>query len=167
MKKIYDHTKKNDIDFYFYIYTLYNTVSRPNEVTPLEVKAFDFTNRTVTIFQNKTKKTKIVYLGKKFCDDLKEYIDKNKITGTIFAGADSVNEEYYGWKFRKIRHDLDLNFKYTLYTYRHTSITNLLNATNDIEFAAKQAGNRPEIAIKHYVNRNDQHYKDMMDKTLI
>ena len=61
--------------------------------------------------------------------------------------------------------DLGLNPQYTLYTFRHTSLTNLMNKTNDIEFVARQAGhNNPAITMKHYINRNSKHYIDLIDK---
>lgn len=165
LQKIFDFVKERNKDFYFYLLTLYNTLSRPNEITIIETTAFDFENNTALIYQSKTKKNKKVYLKPSFVEEFSAYITKNKIKGKIFKGAfDERSAEYYGKMFVRTRKYLNLNEKYTLYTYRHTSITNLLNATNDIDFVSKQAGNNPEVALKHYVNRNDKHYKNLMEK---
>lgn len=163
LEKIFDYTKKTDKDLYMYLYTLYHTYSRPGEVIDLKVSDFDFATNTAIIFQNKTQKNKKVYLHDDFCNHIQLYISENNITDYIFQGR-QYNKEYYSKKFRSIKYKTKINTKINLYTFRHTAVTDLMNKTNDIEFVAKQAGNTTEVALKHYVNRNDQHYKDMMKK---
>lgn len=163
-KKIYENIEQNnDLDFKFYLETLYFTVSRPNEVSQLKLSDFDIENKRVNVFQNKTKKVKEVYIPEIYIEKYKEYIKNHNIGSYVFIGNDK-NKEFYSKKFKKLKIDLNLNKLYTLYTVRHTSITNLMNSINDIEFVAKQAGNNPEIALKHYVNRNITHYQELIEK---
>lgn len=164
LKKIFDYSKRHDIDFYYYLLTLYNTFSRPGEVMRLKASDFRLADRCVDIYQNKVQKRKHVYLFKEFCAEIAGWISM-KGNGELFAGAKSPNAEFYSKKLKDLLFKLNLNMKYTLYTFRHTSITNLMNKTNDVEFVARQAGhNNPTITMKHYINRTPEHYLDMMDK---
>lgn len=162
LKKIYDYLRDKDPDFYFYLLTLYNTFSRPGEVIELQAKDFNLHDRYADVWQNKTQKTKRVYLYKEYCAEIAEWLAM-KGNDYLFEGR-NAGSEFYGKKFSKLRDRLKINPKYTLYTFRHTSITELMNKTNDVEFVARQAGNNPEITMKHYINRHSQHYLDMMDK---
>jgi len=76
LQKIFDFVKERNKDFYFYLLTLYNTLSRPNEITIIETTAFDFENNTALIYQSKTKKNKTVYLKPSFVEEFKAYILK-------------------------------------------------------------------------------------------
>ena len=164
LQKIFDYSKRHDIDFYYYLLTLYNTFSRPGEVVRLKGSDFHLAERYVDIWQNKVQKTKHVYLYKEYCAEIAEWVAM-KGGEALFIGAKSPNTEYYSKKLKDLLDKLNLNMKYTLYTFRHTSITNLMNKTNDVEFVARQAGhNNPTITMKHYINRSGQHYLDIMDK---
>ncbi len=82
----------------------------------------------------------------------------------IFRGATAKNKNFYGSKFSKLKKELALNQEYNLYTVRHTGATNLLNATGDIEFVSKQLGHSNiEMTATHYINRQDSHYKKIME----
>ena len=163
LAKIMEYAKQ-DNDLYFYLLTLYHTFSRPNEVTDLKGSDFHLAERYVDVWQNKVQKSKRVFLYKEFCGEISQWIAMKGI-GPLFAGAKKGGREYYSHKFKTLRTKLKLNPKYTLYTFRHTSITNLMNKTNDVEFVARQAGHtNPTITMKHYINRNPQHYLDIMDK---
>ena len=163
LEKIMNYTKKHDRDFYFYLLTLYNTYSRPNEITTLKGSDFHLAERYVDVWQNKVQKKKQVFLYKEFCVEIAGWIAL-KGDGNLFKGAKS-GREHYSHLLKNIKTKLGLNPQYTLYTFRHTSITNLMNKTNDVEFVARQAGhNNPAITMKHYINRNPQHYIELMDK---
>lgn len=161
-KRIMDATRP-DPDFHFYLQTLYYTVSRPAEVTTLKLLDFDLPGAKLRVYQNKVKKTKTVYLPPEYMAMLSKYIDEQKIKNNLFIGQTDTHE-HYSKKFMKLKKRLGLNRAYTLYTIRHTAITNLLNKTNDIEFVSRQAGNNPETAVKHYVNRNDDHNRELIRK---
>lgn len=163
LQKIMEYAKKRDRDLYFYLLTLYNTFSRPAEVTALKGSDFHLAERYVDVWQNKVQKKKQVFLNKDFCIEIATWIGM-KGEGNLFNGA-KFGREHYTHIFKKMKTDLGLNPQYTLYTFRHTSLTNLMNKTNDIEFVARQAGhNNPAITMKHYINRNSKHYIDLIDK---
>jgi integrase len=163
LEKIMNYTKNHDRDFYFYLLTLYNTYSRPNEITTLKGSDFHLAERYVDVWQNKVQKKKQVFLYKEFCVEIAGWIAL-KGDGNLFKGAKS-GREHYSHLLKDIKTKLGLNPQYTLYTFRHTSITNLMNKTNDVEFVARQAGhNNPAITMKHYINRNSKHYIDLIDK---
>ncbi|MBR3731339.1 MAG: site-specific integrase [Spirochaetales bacterium] len=150
-----------DDDFHVYLMTLYNTVCRPNEAANLRVSDFDFANRKATIFMNKVKRYKTVYLTHDFCDILSDYIERHGKTEYLFRGA--CSREYYAKKFRRLKSRLGIKIPYTLYVVRHTAITNLMNKCHDVEFVARQAGNDPKTTMKHYVNRDDRHCLAILD----
>ena len=78
-----------DDDFHVYLLTLYHTVCRPNEAANLRVSDFDFANRKATIFMNKVRRHKTVYLPKEFCDIISDYIMRHGKTELLFRGAGS------------------------------------------------------------------------------
>lgn len=157
-------TEKGNLDFAFYLKTLYYTITRPEEARMIKIEDFDFTTQSARIFMNKTKDHKTVYLPEVYTTELSDYLKTiNKTDGYLFLGAEK-KKYYYPKLFGDMRLALNLPEKYCLYAFRHTAITDQLNATNDIHFVAKQAGNNPEIAMKHYVNRNSQHYQDLVKK---
>ena len=150
-----------DDDFHVYLMTLYHTVCRPNEAANLRVSDFDFANRKATIFMNKVKRYKTVYLPKDFCGVLSDYIARHGKKEYLFRGAGS--REYYAKKFKRFKNRLGITAPYTLYIVRHTAITNLMNKCHDVEFVARQAGNDPKTTMKHYVNRDDRHCLEILD----
>ncbi|MGL5956016.1 MAG: tyrosine-type recombinase/integrase, partial [Brevinema sp.] len=109
---------QDDKDFLLYLQTLYFTGCRPSEIISLHRKDID---NNIRIFQNKTKLKKTIgFLIEKI--------------GFIFQGHDK-QAEYYSKKFKKLR--LKLGREYSLYTFRHTFATNLLNKTSDIHLVRK------------------------------
>jgi integrase len=155
---------KGNYDFSFYLKTLYYTITRPEEARMIKIEDFDFSTNSARIFMNKTKEYKTVYLPEIFIKELSAYIKlSGKQSGYLFKGGEG-KKYYYPKQFGEMRAALNLPEKYCLYAFRHTAITDQLNATNDIHFVAKQAGNNPEIAMKHYVNRNAKHYQDLVKK---
>jgi len=155
------HGSAKDEDFHFYLLTLFNTVCRPNEASSLRVSDIDFEHRKVTVYMNKVCRYKKVYLSGEFCRMLADYIDRHNITEYIFRGVN--RREFYAKKFRKLKKKLCIEAPYTLYTVRHTAITKLMNKCHDVEFVARQAGNDPKTTMKHYVNRSDEHYLEILD----
>lgn len=160
-KKVLEYTKSHDLNFYFYLLTLFNTFSRPNEVRKLKGSDFHLSERYIDIWQNKTQKTKRVYLFKSFCDEISALAAAKK-DDYMFDNPTGAGN-CYAKKWVKLREKLGLNDKYALYTVRHTSITYLMNVTHDVEFVARQAGNNPSMTMKHYINRDEKHCLAMLD----
>ncbi|HBD95081.1 MAG TPA: hypothetical protein DDY71_10350 [Spirochaetia bacterium] len=164
-KRIIDFIEsKGNYDFSFYITTLYYTVSRPNEARIIKLEDFDEKNKTVKIFMNKVKETKETYLPDIYFEMLKKHLERTGITsGFLFIGG-TKGDEFYSKQFQKLKVEMNLPKDYILYAFRHTAVTDQLNSTNDIHFVSKQAGNNPEVALKHYVNRNTKHYQALVEK---
>ncbi|MGL5721227.1 MAG: tyrosine-type recombinase/integrase, partial [Brevinema sp.] len=128
---------------------------RPSELISLHRKDID-TNGSVRIFQNKTKLKKTITIPAFLIKEMKQ--------GYIFEGHNR-QPEYYGKKFRKLRLKLGLSTEYSLYTFRHTFATNLLNKTSDIHLVSKALGHTNiMMTAKHYANRTS---KDIQDRVSI
>lgn len=119
-----------DKDFLLYLKALYYTGCRPSEIVSLHRKDID-TQGNARIFQNKVKTKKTVSIPPFLLKDMGE--------AYIFKGH-GRQPEYYGKKFRKLRLKLGLSTEYSLYTFRHTFGTRLLNKTGDIHLVSKALG---------------------------
>ena len=154
---------KKDSDLYLYLKVLYYTGCRPNEIVNITKQDID-NDGTIKIYQSKVKKYKYVNevpLGSvppMILDELLTFQDK------IFEGFDK-QIEFYSKKFRRIKLAMGLNTEYTLYTFRHTFATNLLNKTSDIHLVSKALGHSNiMMTSKHYANRST---KDIQDRVSV
>ena len=139
---------------YLYLKVLYYTGCRPNEIVNLRRQDID-DNGAIKIYQSKVKKYKYVSVPPVILDELLQFNDK------IFDGF-GKHIEFYSKKFRRIKLAMGLNIEYTLYTFRHTFATNLLNKTSDIHLVSKALGHSNiMITSKHYANRSN---KDIQDR---
>ncbi len=123
----------HDKDFLLYLQTLYYIGCRPHEIVNLTKNDIE-DNGLIKIFQNKVKKYKYVTVPPAVLNDLLS-VNNNE----IFRGY-GKQISFYGMKFKKVRDKLGLSGEYTLYTFRHTFATNLLNKTNDIHLVSKALG---------------------------
>ncbi|OON98669.1 MAG: hypothetical protein ATN35_04070 [Epulopiscium sp. Nele67-Bin004] len=150
---------KDDFDFLTYLRLLYNTGLRPSEGLNLRYDEVDFENCSIKVYQTKTKSYKTVFIPKLLADDLA------KLKHEFLFIRDERGNEYYSKKFSKLKKALNLNKDYTLYTFRHTFATNLLNKTNDIHLVSKALGHSNiMITSKHYANRST---KDIQDRVSV
>ncbi len=153
---IQDRAEK-DSDLYLYLKVLYYTGCRPNEIVNLRKQDID-DNGTIKIYQSKVKKYKYVSVPPIILDELLTFQDK------IFDGF-GKHIEFYSKKFRRIKIAMGLSTEYTLYTFRHTFATNLLNKTSDIHLVSKALGHSNiMITSKHYANRSN---KDIQDRVSV
>ncbi|MGL4393659.1 MAG: tyrosine-type recombinase/integrase [Brevinema sp.] len=109
------------------------------------------------MFQNKTKKYKVIY----FTDLLLTIFDgiENK---SIFLGHDK-QKEYYAKMFRTLRDRLGMNRGYCLYAFRHSFGTRILNKTKDIHLVSKLLGHSDiSITAKHYINHSDDEIREKL-----
>ena len=102
-----------------------------------------------------------------YVDIFEKYLKKlnlsNEPNNYVFVGA-SKGDEYYPKKIKKVVKAIGLDEKLTLYTYRHTAITDLADKAGcDPDFLANQAGNTTQIIMKHYLNRKEKHYKNIVE----
>jgi len=88
IRKWYDY----DVQMLFRI--LYWCALRPMEAIELEKKDFNFTNRTISLHQTKTKKNDIALIPVRFSPQLKNYVI-SKEEGRLFEGL--TYHAFYTW----------------------------------------------------------------------
>ncbi len=168
IKEILNHCEKiGDLDMYFYIITLFVTGSRPNEPIKMTFKDLDFDNSTITIYMNKVKDEKIISVDKSLLNSLTQLLKTSGLdNGCVFLGS-IKHKDFYCKKFKKIREELNLPKHYTLYLFRHTAATNIIESTNNIYLAQKLLGHTDiKTTSNHYAVYNPQHPKTATDKLL-
>ena len=157
-----DEKNTGDLDMQFYLKILYYTVCRPSEIIHLRKRDFDFKNKRIEIFQNKVKKSKIIYFTDEFIAEIQDFI--STADDYVFKGH-FAGKEYYSKKFSKLRNKLEMPKEYKLYTFRHTRGTELMDSTNDLEFVSKSLGHQNiKTTAEHYINRDDTQYRELMDR---
>jgi integrase len=158
LTKIFDYMKENDFDFYTYMMLLLYTISRPKEVLYIKNGDIDYSRNEIIIYTDKTRRynkdKKIIPIFPELKDTLISYISykKEKADPYILDGAYSRSDEYYSKKFKRIKKDLKIDKKITLYTFRHTSITYLLWKTKDIKLVSEMANIDSNTLLKTYAN---------------
>ncbi|MGL4393662.1 MAG: tyrosine-type recombinase/integrase [Brevinema sp.] len=170
-QKMLDHCKnKGDLDFMYYLMTLFFTASRPNEIVKMTHKDIDFDNLRVSIWMNKTQRHKHVAFDKTFLDELMGIMKYNELTnGCLFLGS-CRNKEFYAKKFRDMRDTLRLNDSYTLYSFRRTAGTKCLEFCQNIHLVAEFLGHEDiRTTQKSYILDNPErtrplhnHLKDII-----
>jgi integrase len=138
--KTYSQTKVNEIYkeletsdpllLLFLKFVSYNFL-RPIEVVRLKVKDIDIKNKTLTVrAKNKTLKTKII--PDILIQDIKSlnltnpdyYLFTPKGVGE-WKREESGKRKWFGERFNKVKNKLGIGSDYTVYSFRHTSITKL------------------------------------------
>ena len=163
---------KGDLDFMYYMMTLFFTASRPSEIVNMTYKDIDFENLRVTIWMNKTRRHKHVAFDKEFLDELIGIMRFNELTnGCLFLGS-CRNSEFYSKKFKQMRETLNLNEDYTLYSFRRTAGTKCLEFSQNIHLVAEFLGHEDiQNTKKSYILDNPErtrplhnHLKDLIYK---
>lgn len=141
LQKMLQYCKdRGDLDFLYYLITLFFTASRPNEIVKMTYKDIDFENLRVAIWMNKTKRYKHVAFDKEFLDELMGVMKFNELTnGCLFLGSIRSNE-FYAKKFREMKRELNLNEDYTLYSFRRTAGTKCMEFAQNIHLVAEFLG---------------------------
>ncbi|MGL5253660.1 MAG: tyrosine-type recombinase/integrase [Brevinema sp.] len=142
----------HDIDMLKYITVLYTTGSRPYEITTLKVSDIDLENEMISIMQHKVKRSKNIKVPQEVLEDLIRYA---KITdhpeGYIFYGINK-NKEFYQRKFKSIIKNLGLNPRYSLYKYRHSVATKLIQKYNLAQVQQLLGHKDSRTTVNHYIS---------------
>lgn len=141
---------RREFDFYFVLRTIYGTGSRPNEIAQLKTSDIDSENITLRVFQSKVNETKTIPLPKEELEALLQYakIGKDGQDGFIFEGG-GRNPEYYGKKFKKLKEELGLNPRYTLYSFRHSAATKAASHGNLAQVQALLGHSSPKMTSRY------------------
>jgi integrase len=144
---------KPDTDFSLFIDAHYEFANRPAETTILKVKDIDFEKKEIKIYMPKVKKTKTLPIPDTLFIRLAKKCKGKNLNDYIFDFAE--NEGKYSRIFKNLKEKLKLNPEYTLYTFRHTRITELARKTNvDLKILKSYGGWSDLEMLKFYDNRN-------------
>lgn len=159
--------QRGDLDFLYYILTLYFTASRPGEILNLSYKDIDFANERISVWMNKTQRYKTVSLPRFFLDELMGLVKFNgRSDGYLFFGQ-GKQKEFYAKKFKAMKENLSLNPEYSLYLFRHTAGTKALSQTQNIHLVKELLGHdNISTTDKYYMLDNPEHTRPVTDKLI-
>ncbi len=156
--------RKGDLDFMYYMMTLYLTGSRPSEIVNLNYQDIDFKNLRISIWMNKVQRHKTIALNKQFIDELMGLVRFNGLdNGCLFVGS-IKNKEFYSKKFKSMRDELNLDSRYTLYLFRHTAGTKALEHSQNIHLVQEFLGHEDiRTTSKYYMLDNPERTRKLHD----
>lgn len=117
-----------------FVQAIYYTCMRPfEELCHITVGDIDWSNRVIKV-KNNVGKTGYRYVP--ICEELEEIfkemeLHKYPLDYYLFSfdalpGPTSVNKMYYTRQYQKIKHELNLGIEYSMYSWKHTRVTDLL-----------------------------------------
>lgn len=156
--------RKGDLDFMYYMITLYLTASRPSEIVNLTYQDIDFKNLRLSLWMNKVQKHKTIALNQQFLDELMGLVKFNGLdNGCLFLGS-LRNKEFYSKKFKAMRDELNLDSRYTLYLFRHTAGTKALESSQNIYLVQEFLGHEDiRTTSKYYMLDNPERTRKIHD----
>ena len=129
---ILNYLKVNDPILLLYTQFIIYNLLRPIEVNRLKIDDLDIEGKKLFV-RAKNKAVKVKIIPQKIIDLLPDFSEMNKnhylFTPTKFGGEWEAEEnnrrDYFSKKFKVVKDHFGLNDDYGLYSFRHTSITNL------------------------------------------
>ncbi|MGM9476509.1 tyrosine-type recombinase/integrase [Pedobacter sp. GSP4] len=144
-QKVLDEAKRLDPHFHLLLRLLIITLRRPDELLRLQLKDFDFKTGSVTFSRDKIKtdRAQIAFLSEDLVAELKCMMDgkyaqtdyflghavkesKARTEKSIFAPV-KTSFVHFQDKFKTVQKRLGLEKGYTIYSFKHTSINNLID----------------------------------------
>ncbi len=154
------------LDFMNYMITLFLTGARPNEILKMTKDDIDFEDNTIKIWMNKTQYENTTPINPKYLKELESISKANGLdNGCIFYGS-LRNKEFYGKEFKKMREELNLNPKYTRYTFRHTAGNRAYDLTGDIHLVADFLGHQDIRTTQGYISSRPQRKQVITDELI-
>ncbi len=116
---------------------LYSTGVRVGELVKIKVKDIDFEGGVLNVRGGKGKKDRIVVLGDKIINFLKEYIEKNNLVGDDYLffskhKRNHLTERYIQKVIKELRERAGIQKEVTPHVLRHTFATHLLEQGESI-----------------------------------
>lgn len=134
-RKIGEYLKKNDKYTYQFIKFIGEGFLRPADIRELKVKDIDFVRNTITIQAGNTKTSR--RMNKKMLQCFSDYlktlnIDQYNPEYFVFGrngvpGPKKCSHLFFRRRFRKVKKKFGLTRAHTLYGFRHTFVSNLLD----------------------------------------
>jgi integrase len=131
VEEIYNELETSDPLLLLFLKFVSYSFLRPIEVVRLKAKDINLKDKTLTVrAKNKVVKTKII--PDKLIDELKKINLKNpehylftpKGVGE-WKREESGKRKWFGERFNEVKKKLDIGSEYTVYSFRHTSITKI------------------------------------------
>lgn len=148
LQKVLDEARRLDPHFHLLLRLLIITLRRPDELLRLQVRDFNFKTGSVTFSREKIKtdRAQVTYLSEDLVAELKgmmtgkysptDYFlghavkeSKARTEKSIFAPV-KTSFVHFQDKFKTIQKRLTLEKGYTIYSFKHTSINNLIDNHN-------------------------------------
>ncbi|WP_312789686.1 tyrosine-type recombinase/integrase [Sphingobacterium sp.] len=148
---------KNDPEIYNYSKWIFYSCMRPKEIRHLKVQDIDLFSRQIKV-PGPDGKTgdRLVPI----CDELHELIlemgiDKANLNYYIFGKGKMISplqvyEDYFRRRYQKIKEHLELDYNYTLYSWKHTRVVSLITAGFDDNQVMTLTGHRDRAAFEAY-----------------
>jgi len=131
VEEIYNELESSDPLLLLFLKFVSYSFLRPIEVVRLKVKDINLKDKTLTVrAKNKTLKTKIIpdilinELNELDLKNPEDYLFTPKGVGK-WEREESGKRKWFGERFNKVKEKLNIGSEYTVYSFRHTSITKI------------------------------------------
>lgn len=130
-EKIFKHLADHDEQLLLYCQFVGMGFFRCNEIRFLKIGHIDFINKTITIpaSASKTRKRQVRPLLESFFEllqGLQSYSTESYIFSYGGPGAKQIHYNYFQKRFKKVKKEFNLNKRYTVYGFRHTFISRMI-----------------------------------------
>jgi len=184
MEQVFNAAKIKDERLYFMFKMLYHTLQRPQSILELKCGDIDLVSNKISLGTIKGQAARYIPISKKLKPLLMEWMhEKEKyqrlielsysrlssIANTVFSplndklySVDGLNDEDAAAEkikaFKEYRHEW-----VSMYSFRHTSATNLYSATSDIKLVKELLGHSDFKMTEIYAKLNDKQKQDGID----
>ena len=136
---------------------LYDTGMRVSEIVKIRLCDFDKTHHSITIYNSKGKKTRVVFYGDKLRQVLKEYVavlgylPKNTLIESYTQAGEALSKRGAQHIVREVVKRAKMTKKVTPHTFRHTFAVHYLNRGGSIFRLQKLLGHKYITTTLHYL----------------
>jgi site-specific recombinase XerD len=136
---------------------LYDTGMRVSEVVKIRLCDFDKFHQSITIYNSKGKKTRVVYYGQKLRDVLKQYVavlgyyPKNTLIESYTQTGEALSKRGVQHIVREVVKRTKMSKKVTPHTLRHSFAVHYLNRGGSIFRLQKLLGHEYITTTLHYL----------------
>jgi len=144
IKKIKEYSIENEPFGWLFFQFIYYSYMRPVEITRLKIKDIDLVNNKIHVAGQiaKNGKTQSIELPGPLKKQLLIYLGSNSnidhyiFTSEKVPGQKQIGKNYFSMLFQKVKKELKLEQKYTLYSWKHTGVVHAYK--NNVNIKALQ-----------------------------
>lgn len=168
VKRLIDYLQKENKNYLLACEVLYYTFIRPKEMSHIQIRDINFTNKTIIVGEKfaKNRKTQVVTIPKPLMDRFKEMkIDKQNSNFYLFStdfmpGKFRKSEKQFRDYWLKTARVLKFPKEYKFYSLKDNGITDLITATGDVQVVRDQARHSSIAITDIYSNKENQKAND-------